>query len=82
MVVFSTAPTQPAGEKDGQKVLDPEAICSLNRLLYVAQPVSKGLLQRIMLSLAANPLSRIHIVAILIECLPKRACKQKKPQIQ
>jgi hypothetical protein len=60
-------PATAAGEKDGQKVLEPEAIGSLIRLLYVAQPVSKGLLQRIMLSLAANPESRVHIIAILIE---------------
>ncbi|PWA88758.1 HECT domain-containing protein [Artemisia annua] len=53
-------------EVEGDPLLDPDALKSLIRLLRLAQPLGKGLLQRLFLNLSAHSSTRAVLVYLLL----------------
>ncbi|KAL4579973.1 hypothetical protein LXL04_016144 [Taraxacum kok-saghyz] len=53
-------------EVEGDPLLDPDALKSLIRLLRLAQPLGKGLLQRLFLNLCAHSYTRATLVFLLL----------------
>ncbi|KAK4751569.1 hypothetical protein SAY87_005051 [Trapa incisa] len=57
-------------EFDGEQLLDTNGLKALIRLLRLAQPLSKGLLQRLLLNLCAHSMTRANLVHLLL-CMIK-----------
>ncbi|KAL8239183.1 hypothetical protein R6Q59_015750 [Mikania micrantha] len=53
-------------EVEGDPLLDPDALKALIRLLRLAQPLGKGLLQRLFLNLCAHSYTRAALVFLLL----------------
>ncbi|XP_071733716.1 E3 ubiquitin-protein ligase UPL1-like [Rutidosis leptorrhynchoides] len=56
-------------EVEGEPLLDPDALKALIRLLRLAQPLGKGLLQRLFLNLCAHSCTRSILVFLLLEMI-------------
>eukprot|EP00850_Spirogloea_muscicola_P012629 SM000082S22871 [mRNA] locus=s82:404008:421363:+ [translate_table: standard] len=62
-------------EIEGPPLLERSAIEALIRLLRLAQPLGKGLLQRLLLNLCAHSSTRVTLVHLLLEMLQQRSMK-------
>ncbi|XP_010675966.2 E3 ubiquitin-protein ligase UPL1 isoform X2 [Beta vulgaris subsp. vulgaris] len=60
-------------EVEGEPLLDGNALKALIRLLRLAQPLGKGLLQRLLLNLCAHSLTRATLVHLLLEMMKPEA---------
>ncbi|KAK9074252.1 hypothetical protein SSX86_006849 [Deinandra increscens subsp. villosa] len=56
-------------EVEGDPLLDPDALKALIRLLRLAQPLGKGLLQRLFLNLCAHSYTRAVLVFLLLDMI-------------
>nr|XP_043627768.1 E3 ubiquitin-protein ligase UPL1-like [Erigeron canadensis] len=56
-------------EVEGEPLLDPDALKALIRLLRLAQPLGKGLLQRLFLNLSAHSCTRAVLVFLLLDMI-------------
>ncbi|GFZ12610.1 LOW protein: E3 ubiquitin ligase-like protein [Actinidia rufa] len=56
-------------EIEGEPLLDAHALKALIRLLRLAQPLRKGLLQRLLLNLCANSVTRPTLVRLLLDMI-------------
>ncbi|KAF8060412.1 hypothetical protein N665_1217s0015 [Sinapis alba] len=56
-------------EMEGDPLVDAEALKSLIRLLRLAQPLGKGLLQRLLLNLCAHRFTRANLVQLLLDLI-------------
>lgn len=56
-------------EVEGEPLLDPNALKALIRLLRLAQPLGKGLLQRLLLNLCAHSYTRAILVRLLLDMI-------------
>ncbi|XP_024960063.1 E3 ubiquitin-protein ligase UPL1-like [Cynara cardunculus var. scolymus] len=56
-------------EVEGEPLLDPDALKALIRLLRLAQPLGKGLLQRLFLNLCAHSCTRAILVFLLLDMI-------------
>ncbi|MCO5577516.1 hypothetical protein L7F22_031347 [Adiantum nelumboides] len=54
---------------EGKPLVNLDGLKCLLQLLHVAQPLGKGLLQRILLNLCTNGLSRVRLVKLLLDLL-------------
>ncbi|KAG2642289.1 hypothetical protein PVAP13_2KG198574 [Panicum virgatum] len=54
---------------EGTPLLDSDALRALIRLLQLAQPLSKGLLQRLMFNLCAHSVTRVTLVGHLLDMI-------------
>ncbi|KAJ6831287.1 E3 ubiquitin-protein ligase UPL1-like [Iris pallida] len=61
-------------EIEGMPLLDSNALKALIRLLKLAQPLGKGLLQRLLLNLCANSATRAVLVRLLVDMIRPEAC--------
>jgi E3 ubiquitin-protein ligase HUWE1 len=71
----ASAITDSLREKDleGEPLLDANALKALIRLLRLAQPLGKGLLQRLLLSLCAHSSTRAILVHLLLDMIKPEA---------
>ncbi|XP_028759255.1 E3 ubiquitin-protein ligase UPL1 [Neltuma alba] len=60
-------------EIEGEPLLDANALKSLIRLLRLAQPLGKGLLQRLLLNLCAHSVTRATLVCLLLDMIKPEA---------
>lgn len=60
-------------EVEGEPLLDGNALKALIRLLRLAQPLGKGLLQRLLLNLCAHSVTRATLVHLLLEMIKPEA---------
>ncbi|KAI3703086.1 hypothetical protein L6452_28841 [Arctium lappa] len=60
-------------EVEGEPLLDPDALKALIRLLRLAQPLGKGLLQRLFLNLSAHSRTRAILVFLLLDMIKMEA---------
>ncbi|KAL8209796.1 hypothetical protein R6Q57_006528 [Mikania cordata] len=60
-------------EVEGDPLLDPDALKALIRLLRLAQPLGKGLLQRLFLNLCAHSYTRAALVFLLLGMIKMEA---------
>ncbi|CAL0306067.1 unnamed protein product [Lupinus luteus] len=60
-------------EIEGEPLLDANALKALIRLLRLAQPLGKGLLQRLLLNLCAHSVTRATLVYILLDMIKPEA---------
>ncbi|KAK4575710.1 hypothetical protein RGQ29_026607 [Quercus rubra] len=60
-------------EIEGEPLLDANALKALVRLLRVAQPLGKGLLQRLLLNLCAHSVTRATLVRLLLDMIKPEA---------
>ncbi|XP_054777632.1 E3 ubiquitin-protein ligase UPL1-like [Prosopis cineraria] len=60
-------------EIEGEPLLDANALKSLIRLLRLAQPLGKGLLQRLLLNLCAHSVTRATLVCLLLDTIKPEA---------
>ncbi|KNA23829.1 hypothetical protein SOVF_020560 [Spinacia oleracea] len=60
-------------EVEGEPLLDGNALKALIRLLRLAQPLGKGLLQRLLLNLCAHSVTRATLVRLLLEMIKPEA---------
>lgn len=60
-------------EVEGEPLLDANALKALVRLLRLAQPLSKGLLQRLLLNLCAHSVTRANVVHLLLGTIKPEA---------
>lgn len=60
-------------EIEGEPLLDANALKALIRLLRLAQPLGKGLLQRLLLNLCAHSATRAILVGILLDMIKPEA---------
>lgn len=60
-------------EIEGQPLLDANALKALIRLLRLAQPLGKGLLQRLLLNLCAHSVTRAILVRLLLDMIRPEA---------
>ncbi|KAJ0230389.1 HECT domain-containing protein [Hirschfeldia incana] len=67
--VSSTASGLKVKEMEGDPLVDAQALKSLIRLLRLAQPLGKGLLQRLLLNLCAHRVTRANLVQLLFELI-------------
>lgn len=68
--VISTTPGGSKGKDvEGTPLLDSEALRALIRLLQLAPPLSKGLLQRLMFNLCAHSVTRVTLVGHLLNMI-------------
>ncbi|KAK2997133.1 hypothetical protein RJ639_026658, partial [Escallonia herrerae] len=56
-------------EVEGEPLLDANALKALVRLLRLAQPLGKGLLQRLLLNLCAHSSTRVILVRVLLDMI-------------
>ncbi|KAM7504309.1 hypothetical protein LguiB_003213 [Lonicera macranthoides] len=56
-------------ELEGEPLLDANALKALIRLLRLAQPLAKGLLQRLLLNLCAHSCTRAILVCVLLDMI-------------
>ncbi|XP_047340664.1 E3 ubiquitin-protein ligase UPL1-like [Impatiens glandulifera] len=62
-------------EIEGEPLLDANALKALIRLLRLAQPLGKGLLQRLLLNLCAHSITRSTLVWLLLDIIkPEQGC--------
>lgn len=61
-------------EIEGTPLLDSNALKALIRLLKLAQPLGKGLLQRLLLNLCANSATRATLIRLLVNMIRPEAC--------
>ncbi|KAF8094776.1 hypothetical protein N665_0353s0007 [Sinapis alba] len=67
--VSSSANGSRVKEMEGTPLVDADALKSLIRLLRLAQPLGKGLLQRLLLNLCAHSVTRANLVQILLDMI-------------
>ncbi|KAI5385562.1 E3 ubiquitin-protein ligase UPL1 isoform X2 [Lathyrus oleraceus] len=60
-------------EIEGEPLLDANALKALIRLLRLAQPLGKGLLQRLLLNLSAHNLTRATLIYLLLDMIKPEA---------
>ncbi|KAI0492443.1 hypothetical protein KFK09_026716 [Dendrobium nobile] len=60
-------------EIEGMSLVDVNSLRSLIRLLRVAQPLGKGLLQRLMLNLCAHSITRATLIILLVDMIQPEA---------
>lgn len=60
-------------EIEGEPLLDANALKSLIRLLRLAQPLGKGLLQRLLLNLCAHSVTRATLIYLLLDMIKLEA---------
>ncbi|KAE9610601.1 putative aminoacyltransferase, E1 ubiquitin-activating enzyme [Lupinus albus] len=60
-------------EIEGEPLLDANAMKALTRLLRLAQPLGKGLLQRLLLNLCAHSVTRATLVYLLLDMIKPEA---------
>lgn len=60
-------------EYEGEPLLDTNALKALIRLLRLAQPLGKGLLQRLLLNLCAHSITRSSLVHLLLNIIKPEA---------
>ncbi|CAN0915763.1 E3 ubiquitin-protein ligase UPL1 [Linum grandiflorum] len=60
-------------EIEGEPLLDANALMALIRLLRLAQPLGKGLLQRLLLNLCAHSSTRATLVRLLVDMIKPEA---------
>ncbi|KAL5548638.1 hypothetical protein UlMin_003869 [Ulmus minor] len=60
-------------EIEGEPLLDANALKALIRLLRLAQPLGKGLLQRLLLNLCAHSITRSILVRLLLDMIKPEA---------
>lgn len=60
-------------ETEGMPLVDVTSLGSLIRLLRVAQPLGKGLLQRLLLNLCAHSVTRATLVILLVDIIQPEA---------
>ncbi|KAL5803856.1 hypothetical protein ACOSQ3_030656 [Xanthoceras sorbifolium] len=60
-------------EIEGEPLLDANALKALIRLLRLAQPLGKGLLQRLLLNLCAHSVTRAILVRLLLDMIKPEA---------
>ncbi|XP_020586141.1 E3 ubiquitin-protein ligase UPL1-like isoform X2 [Phalaenopsis equestris] len=60
-------------ETEGMPLVDVTSLRSLIRLLRVAQPLGKGLLQRLLLNLCAHNVTRANLVFLLVDIIQPEA---------
>lgn len=60
-------------EIEGEPLLDANALKALVRLLRLAQPLGKGLLQRLLLNLCAHSVTRATLVRLLLDMIKPEA---------
>ncbi|XP_059440839.1 E3 ubiquitin-protein ligase UPL1 isoform X2 [Corylus avellana] len=60
-------------EIEGEPLLDANALKALVRLLRLAQPLGKGLLQRLLLNLCAHSVTRAILVRVLLDMIKPEA---------
>lgn len=60
-------------EIEGQPLVDSNALKALIRLLRLAQPLGKGLLQRLLLNLCAHSVTRASLVRLLLDMIRPEA---------
>ncbi|CAN1790208.1 E3 ubiquitin-protein ligase UPL1, partial [Linum perenne] len=60
-------------EIEGEPLLDANALIALIRLLRLAQPLGKGLLQRLLLNLCAHSSTRATLVRLLVDMIKPEA---------
>ncbi|KAH8518946.1 hypothetical protein H0E87_000697 [Populus deltoides] len=60
-------------EMEGKPLLDANALKALIRLLRLAQPLGKGLLQRLLLNLCAHSTTRATLVRLLLDMIKPEA---------
>ncbi|CAH2033422.1 unnamed protein product [Thlaspi arvense] len=67
--VSSSADGLKMKEIEGDPLVDADALKSLIRLLRLAQPLGKGLLQRLLLNLCAHSVTRANLVQLLLDMI-------------
>ncbi|KAL1366395.1 hypothetical protein HN51_014224 [Arachis hypogaea] len=60
-------------EIEGEPLLDANALKALIRLLRLAQPLGKGLLQRLLLNLCAHSITRVTLIYLLLDMIKPEA---------
>ncbi|XP_068637077.1 E3 ubiquitin-protein ligase UPL1-like isoform X2 [Aristolochia californica] len=60
-------------EIEGRPLLDADALTALIRLLRLAQPLGKGLLQRLLLNLCAHSVTRATLIHLLLDMIKSEA---------
>jgi E3 ubiquitin-protein ligase HUWE1 len=60
-------------EAEGKPLVDTSALKALLRLLRLAQPLGKGLLQRLLLNLCAHSVTRLTLLQLLLDMLRPEA---------
>ncbi|XP_072964095.1 E3 ubiquitin-protein ligase UPL1-like isoform X2 [Typha angustifolia] len=68
-IVSAAAGSSKGKEVEGIPLLDSNSLKALIRLLRLAQPLNKGLLQRLLLNLCAHSLTRSILVGLLIDMI-------------
>nr|XP_010929052.1 E3 ubiquitin-protein ligase UPL1 isoform X2 [Elaeis guineensis] len=71
--VSATANSSKIKEIEGMPLLDANALKALIRLLRLAQPLGKGLLQRLLLNLCAHSITRNILVGLLVDMVRPEA---------
>ncbi|XP_077221899.1 LOW protein: E3 ubiquitin ligase-like protein isoform X2 [Tasmannia lanceolata] len=71
--VSATANSLKVKEIEGTPLLDANALKALIRLLRLAQPLGKGLLQRLLLNLCAHSVTRAILVRLLLDMIKPEA---------
>ncbi|WOL17494.1 E3 ubiquitin-protein ligase [Canna indica] len=66
-VLSATPSSSKVREVEGKPLLDANALTALIRLIRLAQPLSKGLLQRLLLNLCAHSVTRNILVGLLVD---------------
>ncbi|CAI9088204.1 OLC1v1022471C1 [Oldenlandia corymbosa var. corymbosa] len=75
----AVAETLKLKELEGEPLLDADALKALVRLLRIAQPLGKGLLQRLLLNLCAHGSTRANLVRLLLDTIkPEDECSADK----
>ncbi|ESQ29880.1 hypothetical protein EUTSA_v10011172mg [Eutrema salsugineum] len=67
--VSSSADGSKMKEIEGDPLVDADALKSLIRLLRLAQPLGKGLLQRLLLNLCAHSATRANLVQLMLDLI-------------
>ncbi|RLN36122.1 E3 ubiquitin-protein ligase UPL1-like [Panicum miliaceum] len=68
-VISATQGSSKGKDVEGTPLLDSDALRALIRLLQLAQPLSKGLLQRLMFNLCAHSVTRVTLVGHLLDMI-------------
>lgn len=69
-------------EVEGEPLLDANSLKALIRLLRLAQPLGKGLLQRLFLNLCAHSVTRVNLVHLLLDMIkPEAASTVGSPSV-
>ncbi|KAL6863751.1 hypothetical protein ACP4OV_016654 [Aristida adscensionis] len=68
-LISATSGSSKSKDVEGIQLLDSDALRALIRLLQLAPPLSKGLLQRLMFNLCAHSVTRITLVGHLLDMI-------------